>query len=604
MATGPTITAKFIADTSKMTSEVDKATSDAGTKMSSFAKNAAIALGGAFVVDKVVDFGKKSVEAAAADAEAQAKLAQALKSTTGATDAQVAGAESFISKLSQSAAIADDDLRPALATLARGFGDTQKAQEALSIATDISAGTGKDLNTVSEAMMKAAQGNTGALGKLGIATKDASGKALTLDQIMANAADTFKGQASTAAESTAGQMRSAEIAMGELQETVGSALLPVIGTLATFLTGTLLPALSTSFGWIMDNKGVVIAALIGVGAVLLPLFISWAAGAAAAAVATIAAAAPFIAIAAVIAGVAYLIINNWDTIVAATEAAWDAITAAVRFVWDWITNNWPLLLTIITGPIGAAVAIVVNNWDTIKNAVMTAFNWVRDNWPLLLAIITGPIGTAVLIVQRNWDSIKGAAEAVWNWLNGTWQSLSGLISAPFSTAASAVSGFFGTIKDAALGAYNWVKDKFDAMASAIDNVIGGIRNAVSSIVNAIKSPINGVINAWNRIGFTIPSFTLPSFDMGPVHIGGQTFGGATIDFPNIPTLAGGGVLTSPTLFIGGEAGTEIVAPEDMLRAIVAEEGGGHYVLNIYPRTADAGDIAYGFRRLELMAGVT
>ena len=64
------------------------------------------------------------------------------------------------------------------------------------------------------------------------------------------------------------------------------------------------------------------------------------------------------------------------------------------------------------------------------------------------------------------------------------------------------------------------------------------------------------------------------------------------------------MLTSATLFVGGEAGTEIVAPEDMLRAIMREEGGGSYTLNIYPRRADTSDIAYGFRRLELMAGRT
>lgn len=78
----------------------------------------------------------------------------------------------------------------------------------------------------------------------------------------------------------------------------------------------------------------------------------------------------------------------------------------------------------------------------------------------------------------------------------------------------------------------------------------------------------------------------------------------TIGFPDLPTLASGGLLTSPTLFLGGEAGTEIVAPEDMLRSIIREEsGGGNYTLNMYPRTADAADIAYGFRRLELMAGL-
>src|SRR5262245_43989114 len=126
MATGPSIVAKFLADTSQLTSDVDKATSSAGSSISSFAKKAALAIGGAFAVREIVDFGKAAVEAAAADAESQAQLAAALQNVTGATKDQVAAAEDYIANLSKQAAIADDELRPALATLVRGFGDQEK----------------------------------------------------------------------------------------------------------------------------------------------------------------------------------------------------------------------------------------------------------------------------------------------------------------------------------------------------------------------------------------------------------------------------------------------------------------------------------------------
>ena len=79
----------------------------------------------------------EAVEAAAADAEAQAQLAAALKNTTGATDAQIAASEEYISALSSQTALADDELRPALANLTRGFGDVEQAEAALALATDI-----------------------------------------------------------------------------------------------------------------------------------------------------------------------------------------------------------------------------------------------------------------------------------------------------------------------------------------------------------------------------------------------------------------------------------------------------------------------------------
>lgn len=484
MASGPTITAKFLADTSELTNGIDKATSTASGKMSGFAKTAAVAVGGAFVADKVLDFGKASVEAAAADAEAQSKLAAALKSTAGATDAQVAGAENFISKLSQSAAIADDDLRPALSTLARGFKDTGKAQDALTLATDVAAGTGKDLSTVTEAMMKAANGQTGALGRLGIATKDANGHALSLDEIMGNLATTFKGQASTAANSTAGQMRKAKIAMGEMQETIGAALIPIIGKLAGFLNGTLFPALTSVFGWLMDHKAVIVAAVIGIGAVVLPLFLSWAVAAGAAAVATIAAAAPFILIGAAVAALAYLIISNWDTIKAATQAAFDLVLGIIQGVWHWISENWPLLLAILTGPIGLAVDFIVQHWDTILNA------------------------------------IKG----VWNWLQGTWSSVTGFITGPIQSAVDWIAG----VPETVLGF-------FRGLVTDIGDVFTDIGSAISG---AFKVAFNAVAGFWNRtvgsIGFTVPSW-VPG-------VGGKGF-----SIPDIPTLATGGMITSTGL---------------------------------------------------------
>ena len=241
-------------------------------------------------------------------------------------------------------------------------------------------------------------GQTGALKKLGVETENTDGSAKSLDQIMSDMATTFEGQAAVAADSTAGQMRQAEIAMGELQETIGSALLPVITTLAGFLTDTLLPAVEGVFGWIADHQDVILALGIGlgtIGVIILafagPTFIAWAVAAGAAAAATLLAAAPFIAIGAVVAAVAYIIIHNWDTIRDTTVAVWDAIIGAVRAVWDWIKTNWPLLLAIITGPFGAAVYLVQRNWDTIKNAAQAVWDWLNTTWDSVTEFILGPI---------------------------------------------------------------------------------------------------------------------------------------------------------------------------------------------------------------------
>jgi len=78
-----------------------------------------------------------ATKAAMEDEAAQVELARTLNISASATDAQIAATETMISKMSLASGIADDDLRPALANLARGTKDIDKAQQGLSLAMDI-----------------------------------------------------------------------------------------------------------------------------------------------------------------------------------------------------------------------------------------------------------------------------------------------------------------------------------------------------------------------------------------------------------------------------------------------------------------------------------
>src|SRR4029453_12584273 len=100
-----------------------------------------------------------ATKAALEDAAAQDKLAGQLHRVTGATDKQIKSAEDYISQLSAQVGIADDELRPALGKLATATGSVTKAQDALALATDISAQTGKDLDSVTTALAKGYAGN-------------------------------------------------------------------------------------------------------------------------------------------------------------------------------------------------------------------------------------------------------------------------------------------------------------------------------------------------------------------------------------------------------------------------------------------------------------
>jgi hypothetical protein len=152
-----------------------------------------------------------------------------------ATDDVIASNEQFISSMSKAFAVADDDLRPAMASLVRSTGSVETAQSLMTTALDIAAATGKDLETVTLALGKAANGQTAALTKLDPSLKGVIDSSSTLDDITGALAVSFGGAATVAAESFEGRMKGMTIALDETKESIGAALLPALVGLLNIL---------------------------------------------------------------------------------------------------------------------------------------------------------------------------------------------------------------------------------------------------------------------------------------------------------------------------------------------------------------------------------
>ena len=223
--------------------KADNETQAAGGKISEGFKKVGLAVAaagaavGAFAVKLAVDGVKAAIE----DEAAQVRLAEALKNTTNATNEQVAGVEAQITKLALATGVADDQLRPAFQRLAVATGDIGKSQEALNLALDISAATGKDLESVSNALGKAYEGNTTSLGKLGIGMSTAEMKALGLDGTMAQLNEKFGGAAAAQADTYQGKIARLQVAFDETKETIGAALLPILSQLFDTVNNVIIP---------------------------------------------------------------------------------------------------------------------------------------------------------------------------------------------------------------------------------------------------------------------------------------------------------------------------------------------------------------------------
>jgi len=192
-----------------------------------------------------IKIGKEAVDAAVADEKSQVTLAKALQNTTNATDEQIASTEKFISKQQMLYGVSDSQLRPAIANLSRATGDLAKSQELTTLAMDISASTGKDLESVSMALAKAYTGNIGALTRLGIPLDENIKKTKDFDAVQAKLAELFGGAAAANADTYAGKLAIVSEKTGELKEDIGGLLLPAIASLADFASRTLIPALQS-----------------------------------------------------------------------------------------------------------------------------------------------------------------------------------------------------------------------------------------------------------------------------------------------------------------------------------------------------------------------
>jgi len=176
-----------------------------------------------------------ATKAAAEDEQQQALLANAMQNTVGATEATIAATEDMISAMSRATGTADSELRPAFSALLLGTHDVQKATDALTIAQDVSAGSGKSLAEVSDALAKAYGGNMKGLQALSPELKDMIKDGATLDTVMSVLSDNFGGSAAASAKTAAGQFKILKNSISETQESIGAALLPALQAVLPYL---------------------------------------------------------------------------------------------------------------------------------------------------------------------------------------------------------------------------------------------------------------------------------------------------------------------------------------------------------------------------------
>lgn len=306
-----------------------------------------------------------ATKAAVEDQKAQDLLAQQLRTSAMATDDVIAQNEQFISSMSMSKAVADDELRPAMANLVRSTGSVEVAQNLMSTALDIAAATGKDLETVTMALGKAANGQTTALTKLDPSLKGVIDSESTLDDITNALSVSFGGAADVAAQSYEGRMKSMKIAMDETKESIGAALLPALQKL--------LEILQPVAKWAQENTKLFLIIIGVIGG---------------------------LAAAIVVANVA---IKAWTI---ATQVA-----TAAQTLFNFVMSANPIALVIL-GIVAFVAALVVlyNKFEVVRTVVDTVFKAIKVGVTTSLDFLTSYF-EGVLNIYKN---IFNAIAKLWN----------------------------------------------------------------------------------------------------------------------------------------------------------------------------------------------
>lgn len=505
------------------------ATTTLGTRMKTAtlaaAKFAAIGLGVGVAAAGYA--AVKFAKAAAEDQQAASLMAKSFRNAAGATSEQIAATEKWISAQGAALGVTDDELRPALSKLVTVTGDVNKAQSLASLAMDVSAGSGKSLQTVTDALVRAQNGSVGGLSRLGIATKNAAGETLSLSQITDNMAKKFGGAAKTKANTFQGQLDRLKLIASEAAESLGAKLIPILTRFASFMLSTgipaitkfgkaakeqlgnafdtvrpvlekvgsilrdqVLPAALKVFNFLRDNKPVVIAfaAVLGVGAAALVVL-----GAAMAVVNAVMLANPItlvvLALAGLAAGLTYAYTKS-ETFRAIVDAAWAGIKKATQAVFPVVQKVVSVAFDVLkkvffnfTGP-----GLLIKHWDRIKSVTQTTWAVVKS---LVVGAINGVksaingIKSAVTFVTNAWSTVKEGTRAAW-------QRVVEIIGEKITAFMTKVNNIKTKVTDAFIGAGTWLYEAGKA-------ILQGLLDGLDALWQKLKDKAQDIANLLSKL---------------------------------------------------------------------------------------------------------
>lgn len=347
------------------------------------------------------------------------------------------------------------------------------------------------------------------------------------------------------------------IVIGKVASGVGS-IISVGTTVVGFITGTVVPALSSFFAFIMANPIVLV-------------------------------------IAAIVAAIA-LLIANWETVKEVAINVWNAICDTVTTIGnaikDFLTTAWDTIKTTITNVLDNIKTTMSNVWNAIKTTISTVVNAIKTTisnvWNAIKTTIKTVVDAIKTTITNVFNAIKTTISTIFNAVKTTisnvWNSIKDVISNVIDTIKTTVSNKFNAIKNKISNIVDNVKttmsNGFNAAKDTVTNIFNSIKNKISNVMDGAKNIVSGAIDkikGFFNFKWSLPKLKLPHFSVS---------GSFSLNPPSVPSFGidwyakamdKGMILNSPTIFgmnsngqpMGaGEAGSETIVGTNSLMNMI------------------------------------
>jgi TP901 family phage tail tape measure protein len=243
-----------------------------------------------------------------------------------------------------------------------------------------------------------------------------------------------------------------------------------------------------------------------------------------------------------IAGIAFLIYQNWETVGPFLIGLWNQIKTALLGAW---TQIQPAVTTLMAS-FARLREVISNAINTVLLALQPAFNAISQ---LINTVISlgGSVSGMLMPILQSLAVFLGSV-----FISGlvvVANVITNSIIMAINVATAVITGFLGVLNGVITfltGVFtgNWGM-AWQGIVQVFESIFSTITGVVEGVLSGVKASVNSIIDSINSVKFTVPDF-VPG-------IGGKSFDGL-----NIPKFAGGTDNFAGGPAIINERGGEIV----------------------------------------------